>query len=618
MGNFFDELKRRNVVRIGVAYVVIGWLTLQLGEIVLPTFGAPEWVFKTVIFLVLLGFPFALLFAWAFELTTEGVKKTRDVNTSTSITATTGRKLDFVIIAALVFALGYFVWERQADKEPAENLAAEVDAPAIAEVDIPTVENNSRSIAVLPFVNMSSDESQEWFADGLTEEILNSLARTPDLLVTARTSSFAFKGSNQDITEIAKTLGVDHILEGSVRRSQSRLRVTAQLIRAADGFHLWSETFDRSSDDVIEIQENVAIEIANALETAMDPEALAKMVSAGTRSIPAYEAYLQGLAFGVESGRTGDTYIYLGARDSFELAVTIDPEFAKAHWQLALMWSEVMNTANISYGVLEIPDDELRLLFDASIGYAILHERDEASRLKYQALQAFTSTKLSNALRLISEFLKRRPNDFDGQVMQLGLLSTLSMYEELEVAIEDYAERSSHDPYVAGQIILTSLQIGRSDFIRRHANKIMENLSDDLYVRYQAHRALLWAGDIDGASRLLPTLLTSDFNEDVRSLASIRQACAEKRTDDADTQLARLAEIRDDRFMVWIVHKLKGEEKQAHDLLVELDEAREFDTMSDYLTYAYFDPSGYPNMMAMLDAEGAGTRQVADIPYLCK
>lgn len=153
-----------------------------------------------------------------------------------------------------------------------------------------------KSVAVLPFSNLSSDREQEWFADGLTEEILNTLTRMPDLMVSSRTSSFVFKNSDEEVTAIAKQLGVAHILEGSVRRGTDTVRVTAQLIRASDGFHLWSDTFDKKPDDVIVIQEELAFAIGNALETAMDPEALSAMVSAGTTSVPAYEHYLEAIA----------------------------------------------------------------------------------------------------------------------------------------------------------------------------------------------------------------------------------------------------------------------------------------------------------------------------------
>jgi TolB-like protein len=282
--SFFEELKRRNVVRVGVAYVVIGWVTAQIAEFAFENFGAPDWVLKTIVVILLLGLPIALFFAWAFEMTPDGVKREKDVDRSESITSMTGRKLDRLIIAALVLAVAYFLWDRQTGVEQLESIAPPAAAET-AEVEQPPVAGTDpRSIAVLPFVNMSSDQEQEWFSDGLTEEILNSLARTPDLLVAARTSSFKFKGSPEDIPTIAASLGVAHILEGSVRSSGDQLRVTAQLIRASDGFHLWSQTYDRNPEEVIAIQEEIAIEIAIALETAMDPEALAHMVSSGTSS----------------------------------------------------------------------------------------------------------------------------------------------------------------------------------------------------------------------------------------------------------------------------------------------------------------------------------------------
>ena len=290
--DFLAELKRRNVVRVGIAYVLIGWVLAQVAEFAFENFGAPDWVLKTFVTLLLLGLPLALFFAWAFEMTPEGIKREEDVDRSQSITASTGHKLNYVIIAALVVALGYALWSQRPD-EAAESPAAPAAASVTEEQDVDKKAPVLQSIAVLPFVNMSSDQAQEWFSDGLTEEILNALARTPDLLVAARTSSFKYKNSDEDIPTIAAALGVAHVLEGSVRSSRDRLRVTAQLIRASDGFHLWSQTYDREPEDVIRIQEEIALEIAKALETAMDPEELARMVSSGTNSVPAYTAYLE-------------------------------------------------------------------------------------------------------------------------------------------------------------------------------------------------------------------------------------------------------------------------------------------------------------------------------------
>ncbi|MGB5629203.1 MAG: hypothetical protein WBM57_07535, partial [Woeseiaceae bacterium] len=361
MGQLFSELKRRNVVRVGIAYVVLGWVALQVGDVLFDMFETPAWVGKTLAALLLLGFPFACLFAWAFEMTPEGIKKTAEVDRSDSVTHSTGRKLNFIIIAALAVAVGYFLWERQGLVAPDAQLAESID----------------RSIAVLPFVNMSSDREQEWFADGLTEEILNALARTPDLLVASRTSSFQFKGQNTDISEIAKSLGVAHVLEGSVRRGGDRLRVTAQLIRAYDGFHLWSETFDRAPEDVIAIQEDVAFEIANALDTAMDPEALKRMVSAGTASVTAYEAFLQGLANEGRSGSTGDPVDWAAAMEGFVRATEIDPMFADAWYHQAIFWESQMGVTDVGSDTSKLPTEEKMARFIAASDAAIASAGDD-------------------------------------------------------------------------------------------------------------------------------------------------------------------------------------------------------------------------------------------------
>ncbi|MCZ6810108.1 MAG: adenylyl cyclase, partial [Proteobacteria bacterium] len=255
MSSLFNELKRRNVFRVALVYIVAAWLLLQVADVVLNNIESPNWVFQTILLLVTLGFPFAVIFAWAFELTPEGLKKEKDVDRSQSITQVTGRKLDFTIIAVLVLALGYFAYDKfRIDSGQGETLAtASTQAEESSETDTPEM-----SIAVLPFVNMSSDPEQEFFSDGISEELLNMLAQFPGLRVAARTSSFQFKGTNQDIAKIADTLNVAHILEGSVRKSGTKLRITAQLIKAADGFHLWSHSYDRELDDIFAVQDEIA------------------------------------------------------------------------------------------------------------------------------------------------------------------------------------------------------------------------------------------------------------------------------------------------------------------------------------------------------------------------
>ncbi|MGB5165403.1 MAG: hypothetical protein WBN61_09115 [Woeseiaceae bacterium] len=278
--SLIQELKRRNVIRVAVAYAVIGWVVAQVAEFAFENFGAPDWVLKSVIVILLLGLPIAILFAWAFEMTPEGIKREKEVDRSHSIAPQTGKKLDRVIIAVMAVALVWFAWDKFAG--PTET------SPAAA------VSVSDKSVAVLPFVAMSSGPDDEFFADGMTEEILNSLAQLPELLVTARTSAFSFKGQDIPIQQIAEALGVQHVVEGSVRRSGDRLRVTAQLIRANDGFHLWSETFDSTSEDMIEVQESIAEEIAVALEVVLDENKRNAMRLAGLRDIEAFTLYQKG------------------------------------------------------------------------------------------------------------------------------------------------------------------------------------------------------------------------------------------------------------------------------------------------------------------------------------
>jgi TolB-like protein len=622
MIGFFRELKRRNVVRVGIAYVVIAWLAVEVGGVLFETFGTPDWVLKTVIVLIGIGFPFALLFAWAFEITPEGVKKTRDVPVSTSVTGSTGRKLDFVIIAALVVALGYFIWERQSRDLAApiesEQLAEEQPAGSAvesAEAEAPVI---NRSIAVLPFVNMSSDTEQEWFADGLTEEILNSLARTPDLLVAARTSSFGYKGSSESIPTIASELGVDHVLEGSVRKGGDRLRVTAQLIRADDGFHLWSETYDRTPDDVIAIQEEIAIEIATALETAMDPQALAEMMSAGTRSVPAYEAYLLGNGAIQAGGESGDVYLWLDARDAYENAVAIDPNFSAAYDRLHLFWALQLESNQIFYGLTDLTYEERLAKRDEALNNAIRSERDATTLLRYQALKAWDELRPRRALRLISEFLEQRPNTEFGHGMRMTLLRQMGKNDEIVDIIQAEYATKEFTRNLANQWLQALRGSGDPALMRTIANDAITNFRDDVNILYQAHRLLLFASDIDGASKILPEILDSNLPRDNLYLAELRQTCAEQRNADAARLHARaLIQYPDDLSFKWLSHKILGDDRSADELFVEYDESGDFDTIYSFIAYPHFDPSLYPNFMRAIAGQGFEEREVVELPYRC-
>jgi TolB-like protein len=296
--SLFSELKRRNVFRVAIAYLIASWLLLQLADILIPMLTLPEWVARLIFLLLLILFIPTLIGAWALELTPEGLKLEKDVDRDASITPNTGKKLNAVTIGVLALAVVVLMIDKvYLSNDSSPDVTASVD----------------KSIAVLPFADLSQAQDQEWFADGLAEEILNALARTPDLMVASRTSTFAYKGSDKDLRVIANELGVAHVLEGSVRRAGERLRVTAQLIRASDGFHLWSENYDRDAADVIDMQEDLAIKIAGAMETTMDPEALKNMLSAGTQSVDAYQAYLRGIAIQIQVAASGEDNEQLSA-----------------------------------------------------------------------------------------------------------------------------------------------------------------------------------------------------------------------------------------------------------------------------------------------------------------
>jgi len=319
MKSFFGELKRRNVARAGVAYAIVAWLLVEIASTVLPTFGTPEWVLKAFTFLVFLGLPLVLLFAWAFELTPEGLKRTEDVPVDSSITPSTGRKLDFVIIGVLAVAVVFLaITHDWGDQESGpEQIAVSGDV--------------QQSIAVLPFANMSSDKENEYFSDGLSETLLHMLAQIKDLRVAARTSSFQFKGYTGDVADIGKQLKVATVLEGSVRKAGDTVRVTAQLINVDDGYHLWSGTYDRKLEDIFAIQDEIASQVVEALKVTLLEEEVERLAQPATVNVDAYNLYLLGRHFFHQ--RTEETL--LQAKDYFQDAIEADPDYALAHTGLA-------------------------------------------------------------------------------------------------------------------------------------------------------------------------------------------------------------------------------------------------------------------------------------------
>src|ERR1700674_309256 len=312
--NFFAELQRRNVYKVAAAYCVVSWLLIQIATQVFPIFEIPNWAARLVVFVLMLGFPVALVLAWAYELTPEGLQRTNEIDPSKSIARRTGRKLDFVIIGVLLAVIGVFAYQRFG---PAGRPAAP-NPP-------------KKSIAIIPFIDLSPSKDQEYFSDGITEQIINSLTHVHGLFVVARTTAFSFKNKNMDIREVGRQLGVNHVLEGSVSHGPGKLRVVAQLIDVATGYHLWSETYDSTDQDFLSLQSDVAKKEANALRIELQLSETTQLAKPLTHYPEAYDLYLRGRYF--LNKRTVDSI--QKALALFQQAVAKDSRFALGHSGIA-------------------------------------------------------------------------------------------------------------------------------------------------------------------------------------------------------------------------------------------------------------------------------------------
>jgi len=335
MASVWAELRRRNVVKVALAYAIVGWLLVEVASVVLPTFKAPEWIMQVFTFLVIVGFPLALIFAWAFELTPEGIKREKNVDRSESITHLTGRNIDYIIIAALSIALVFFAFTHDWRGEEVQ------DADITAD----------KSIAVLAFADLSPEGDQEYFSDGISEELLNVLAKIPGLRVAARTSSFQFKGENRDAIDIGQQLNVALVLEGSVRKAGLQIRITAQLIDASDGFHLWSETYDRELVNIFAVQDEISAAIVDALKEHLGLEVEAAPHVARTTTPEAYEDFLLGR--NLIHRRTQP--LLEQAVERFQAVLAADPDYAPAWVGLAEATIMLLDSES-SWGNLSIEE----------------------------------------------------------------------------------------------------------------------------------------------------------------------------------------------------------------------------------------------------------------------
>lgn len=431
--SFFNELKRRNVLRVAAAYVVASWLLIQVAETIFPLFGFGDTPARLVVIILSIGFIPSLIFSWVFEITPEGLKKDADVDHEQSISHATGKRLDRAILVVLALALTYFAFDKfildPAEDEQIAKLAHQEGRTAAL-----TESYGDRSIAVLPFVNMSSDAEQEYFSDGLSEELLNLLAKIPELRVTSRSSAFSYKGKDFKIADIGRELNVSNVLEGSVRKDGNMVRITAQLIRVDGDLHLWSETYDRSLDNIFAIQDEIASEVVAKLKVTL----LGNAPDARKIDSQAYTLYLQGRHL----RRQTVAHAYDKAEALLQQALEIDPDYSEAWVELA---STYTNQANLG----QLPYDEAFLLAREAINKAIAIDPGNAqahANLGYIA-RSYDNDLVAAAYQL-QLALQLEPANTDiirsaaSLIMSLGRLDEAIALSEFVVARDPVSPRS--------------------------------------------------------------------------------------------------------------------------------------------------------------------------------
>jgi TolB-like protein/lipoprotein NlpI len=550
----FAELKRRNVFRVGAAYVVAAWLLIQVAETIFPLFGYGDTPARIVVSVLAVGFIPALIFAWAFELTPEGLKKESEVDRSQSITPHTAKKLDRVIMVVLALALGYFAFDKfvldpQRESAKDEQVAGQVEEARQAGRTEALVESyGDKSIAVLPFVNMSSDAEQEYLSDGISEELLNLLAKIPELRVISRSSAFSFKGKDIAIPEIARQLNVAHILEGSVRKSGNALRITAQLIEARSDTHLWSETWDRPLDDIFAIQDEIAAMVVDQLKVTLlgetlhvqetDPEAYALYLQARHlgRQITA-EALEQSIAlyqqvlaidpdFAAAWDGLANNYInqsykgllsseegYTRAREAANKALAVDPEYAPAHarlgWIAMAYDNDLAQSARHLEHALQLDPNNTGIIGNAAVLLRVLGRLDEAIALEEHVIAQDPvnpvgydnlggsydlAGRWDDAIASRETVLRLSPGHI-GAHYWIGM--ALLFKGKAEAALEAFArEEGLEGLRVKGQA-LASHALGRQEEYRARLDKLIE-LWRDQWPSEVAH-VFAWTGETDRA-----------------------------------------------------------------------------------------------------------------------
>ena len=549
--SFFEELKRRNVFKVGIAYAVATWVLVQIADILLDNFGAPPWVMKSLVVALAIGFFITLFFAWAFEMTPEGVKRESEIDRSQSITTQTGKKLNNTILVLMALAIAYLLFDKfSAPAQPGSDLFSQQDSGQVTSTNEKSaltpleVTPTQKSIVVLPFVNMSNDPEQEFFSDGLSEEILNVLAQIKDLRVISRTSAFAFKGADVDIPTIAEQLNVSHVLEGSVRKAGTDVRITAQLIEVSTDSHLWSDAYNRKLENVFEIQEEISKAIAAELQVTLGTSA---KTGKPTENLEAWQLFLRGRHLYQNRGLAQ----VARAVELLKQAVELDPEFADAWANLA--------AANVVLGYNEGEGFE-KLYRDGKRAALRAIEIDPDNGFAHAVLGLVHTSALSwdEAMREYELAIRLNPNETNSLLWKGIALLSLG-YIDKAIAVFQQAERL--DPVftnVHNWLSLAHAIQGDAEKVRRHTQK-MERLDPD-FTGFTWANYELSSGNLDAAEKLERAEAVERAGSDALVVATfLALRDPERKNEAVKTLLAneKLAEWEDVTPYLWRIGAVK-------------------------------------------------------------
>jgi TolB-like protein len=601
---FLAELKRRNVVKVAGAYLALGWVVVQATATLAPALNLPESVLPLVTWIGVIGFPFVVLFSWAYELTPEGLKRERDVDRSQSITHLTSKRLDYVIIALLVVAMLMFAADRIIPRHSGVESVAD-RAPSALPQQARTPTPDKKSIAVLPFESLSSDAENEHFADGLHDELLTKLAKLHDLKVISRTSVMEYKDKARNLREIGAALGVATILEGTVRKADNRVRLSMQLIDTDTDAHLWAETYERELTDVFQIQTAVADEIAQALKVSFSAEERSAVDRQASANAEAYDLYLRARRYGDYWAPENDDL--RKARELLERAVVLDPGFAEAHGRLAVVTAVLYDRNDHTAERLAQSERAIvrALELDPQLPSALFAKAFSEYRVHKRFKVALTD---------LDRALAREPNYAEALTMRGWLYRRLGRWDEMLAAFARAVELNPRHPDVLKDAGQAAAYLRRYSEAARYYDRAVAAAPDNLdYAEQRAFHEINWHGDLAMLREVVRRAEATDLL--TRRQWAWTLAQYEGRLDDLDAIVAQWAPemfegnsgLKIPRSLFTAYHAwLRGNRESARSSAAEAqrDFERQLAGRKDADQFAFF-----PALLAALDGDAPAARR---------